>query len=57
MIDDVFAIGVDGEGVAKGFVEGSLPPFIVRVSIPTQTFGGELVAMDAEDADLLTWVG
>ncbi len=53
LVDDVFAIGVDGEGVASGFVECSLPPIGVGVGVPAESIGGKLVAVDAEDADLL----
>ena len=53
MIDDVFTIAVDGEGVADSFVEGALPPFIIRISVPAESYRGELVAVHSEDADLL----
>ena len=58
--DDVLAVGVDGEGVGKGFVEGALPPFAVGVGVPAESLRSQCVAMDAEDADLLTgktWKG
>ena len=55
--NDVDAVGVDGKGVGKGFIESSLPPFVVWVGCPTEAVGGEGGSAHAEDADLLAWEG
>ena len=57
LIDQVVAVGRDREGGSEGFVEGSLPPLVEVVAVPTQAFGRELVASEIEDADLLAFHG
>jgi len=43
LIDQVVAVGLEREGVGKGFVKGALPPFREIVGIPAETFGGDLM--------------
>ena len=54
LVDQVVAVGLEREGVAEGFVEGALPPLGERVGIPAKTCGGELMAAEIDEANLLT---
>ena len=54
LVDQVVTVGLEREGVAEGFVEGSLPPLGEVVGIPAKTCGGKLMAAEIDEADLLT---
>lgn len=56
LIDHIVAVGREDEGVGEGFVEGALPPLIVGIAVPAETFGRDAGAAKVEDTDLLTWM-
>lgn len=58
LVGDVYGVGsvtIEGDGVARRFVERSLPEILEGVRFPAEAYAGETRAGIVEDAHLLAW--